>query len=121
MRTKTLVLFSVLAVCLTAFAGAGAISDSSDAESYTVTWRYAPIEDKTLDVNVGDTVTLNFFTTGYNSTVTRYAVQDKPSWLAQSGTENAPILSGTATTPGTYHANVTWMRLDSGVVLTRFL
>ena len=116
MNPKALAICSVFAVCIVAVTCAGFVSDCSDAESYTLTWRYAPMEDKSLDVNVGDTVTLNFFTTGYNNTSTRYAVQDKPSWLAQSGSENAPVLSGTATTPGTYHANVTWMRVDSGVV-----
>ena len=116
MNPKALAICSVFAVCIAAVTCAGFVSDCSDAESYTLTWRYAPMEDKSLDVNVGDTVTLNFFTTGYNNTSTRYAVQDKPSWLAQSGSENAPVLSGTATTPGTYHANVTWMRVDSGVV-----
>ena len=116
MNAKAMSVLTVLTMSLTVLAGVCWISDVSDAESFTEEWKYAPLEDKTLNVTVGDTVTLKFTSAGYNGTYMRYTVQDKPAWLAQSGTANSPILSGSPTSAGTYYAHVLMERVQNSSV-----
>ena len=113
---KSTVLGAVLLICLASFVCTGLLSDGSDGESFTLEWKYAPVEDKTLDIHVGDDVTLKFMSTGYGGTRMQYTVQNRPVWLSQSGAATSPVLSGTANAPGTYHANVLWERVDNGTV-----
>ena len=116
MNVRVISVLTVLAMSLTVLAGVCMISDGSDAESFTLEWKYAPLEDKTLDVTVGDTVTLKFTSAGYNGTYMRYSVQSKPAWLAQSGTENSPILSGSPSSAGTYYVTVLMERVQNSSV-----
>ena len=64
MNVRVISVLTVLTMSLTVLAGVCMISDGSDAESFTLEWKYAPLEDKTLDVTVGDTVTLKFTSAG---------------------------------------------------------
>ena len=103
--------FTVFSVAVLLLAGCfGLISDSSDA-AVSETWDATSPGDRTISVNLGDSVTLTFNSGASGSYSYYYTPSGYPSWLTLTANPNR-ILSGTASEAGTFSFSVTHYKVN---------
>lgn len=102
---------AMLLSCLILMSGCAAfigLTDSSDAASET--WSSTQYDSRTLNVQLGESVTLTFENGATGSFSYIQTVGNYPSWMSLSLTPHR-VLSGTASTAGTFTVSVTWEKV----------